>query len=76
VSLKILFDARWSTRKVKIENAFGILKTEFQILHNRNVDLKCALTIVIVCYLFHNFLIEEGDIGRDDKDENLIQQFL
>jgi hypothetical protein len=59
VSLKILFDARWSTRKVKIENAFVILKT-----------------IVIVCYLFHNFLIEEGDIGRDDKDENLIQQFL
>ena len=57
---KSLFDARWSVERVKIENAFGILKNKFQILNNLNADLKYAPTIVTACCILHNFMIDEG----------------
>jgi hypothetical protein len=55
--------------RVKIENAFGILKNRFQILHNLNMSLEYAPTIITACCILHNFLIEEGDIDGDDQDK-------
>jgi hypothetical protein len=58
-----LFDRKWR------ENAFGILKNQFQILRNLNMGLEYALTIITVCCILHNFLIKEGDIGKDEQDK-------
>lgn len=66
---KDLFDRKWRAGRVKIENAFGILKMKFQILQNLNVKLEYAPTVVTACCILHNFLIEEGDIGSDDLDK-------
>jgi hypothetical protein len=58
-----LFDRKWR------ENAFEILKNQFQILRNLNMGLEYALTIITVCCILHNFLIKEGDIGKDEQDK-------
>ena len=63
---KSLFDSKWSVGRVKIENAFGILKYKFLILNNLNADLKYASTIVTACCILHNFLIDEGDSSESD----------
>jgi hypothetical protein len=64
-----LFYRKWRAGRVKIKNAFGILKIKFQILRNLNMDLEYAPTVIIACCILHNFLIEEGDIGGDDQDK-------
>jgi hypothetical protein len=64
-----LFNRKWKAERVKIENAFGILKSKFQILRNLNMGLEYALTIITACCILHNFLIKEGDIGKDDQDK-------
>jgi hypothetical protein len=64
-----LFDRKWRVGRVKIENAFGILKNKFQILHYLNMSLEYAPTVIIACCILHNFLIEEEDIGGDDQDK-------
>ena len=66
-----LFDRKWRARRVKIENAFGILKNKFQILRNLNMGLEYAPNVLTACCILHNFLIEEGDIGGDDQDKEL-----
>jgi hypothetical protein len=58
-----LFDRKWR------ENAFGILKNQFQILRNLNMDFEYASTVITMCCILHNFLIEEGDIGEDEQDK-------
>ena len=67
-----LFDRKWRVERVKIENAFGILKNKFQILYNLNMNLKYAPTIIAACCILYNFLIEEEDMDRDvqDKESN------
>jgi hypothetical protein len=69
-----LFDRKWRVGRVKIENAFGILKNKFQILHYLNMSLEYAPTVIIACCILHNFLIEEGDIGGDDQDKESISK--
>ena len=66
-----LFDRKWRAKRIKIENAFGVLKDEFQILCNLNMGPKYAPIVIIACCILHNFLIEEGDIGGDDQDKEL-----
>jgi hypothetical protein len=68
------FDRKWRVGRVEIENAFGILKNKFQILRNLNMGLEYAPTVIIACCMLHNFLIEEGDIGGDDKDKESISK--
>ena len=67
---KSLFDARWSARRVKIENAFGILKNKFQILNNLNANLKYASTIVTACCILHNFMIDKGGSSEIEIMDN------
>ena len=33
------------------------------------MDLEYAPTVVTVYYIIHNFLIEEGDIEKDEQDK-------
>jgi hypothetical protein len=55
-----LFDRKWRARRVKIENAFEILKNKFQILCNLNMGLEYAPTVITACCILHNFLTPEG----------------
>jgi hypothetical protein len=33
------------------------------------MDLEYAPTVITVCCILHNFLIEEGDIVEDEQDK-------
>lgn len=47
--------------KVKIENAFGMLKCKWQILCNMNVELSSVPTVVLACGVLHNYVILYND---------------
>jgi hypothetical protein len=34
------------------------------------MDLEYATTVITVCCILHNFLIEEGDIGEDTRQKS------
>ncbi|MCO5587488.1 hypothetical protein L7F22_041437 [Adiantum nelumboides] len=50
------FDRHLSKGRVKVENAFGILKNRWRILRELNVDLALAPTVIGACCLLHNFV--------------------
>jgi hypothetical protein len=64
-----LFDKHMRKGRVKIENAFGILKNRFQILKNLNVEVDKAADVVVACCVLHNICILAGvDQGDDIGD--------
>ena len=50
------FDQKWKAGRVKIENAFGMLKNKFQILKELNVALPYAAHTVTACCALQQFL--------------------
>ncbi|MCO5599640.1 hypothetical protein L7F22_053746 [Adiantum nelumboides] len=50
------FDRKLSKGRVKVENAFGLLKNRWRILRDMNVDIALAPTIVGACCMLHNFV--------------------
>ena len=57
------------SRKDKNRDFFSNLKNKFQILCNLNMDLEYAPIVITAYCVLYNFLIEEGDIGRDDQNK-------
>ena len=47
-------------------------KIQCWILRNLNMDLEYTSTIITMCCILHNFLIEKGDIdkNKEDKESN------
>lgn len=62
-----LFDKQLRKGRVKIENAFGILKNRWQILKNLNVALDQAPKVAVACAVLHNICQTAGEPG-DGED--------
>jgi hypothetical protein len=62
-----VFDKHMRKGRVKIENAFGVLKNRFQILKNLNVQVDKAADVIVACCVLHNICILAGqDAGGED----------
>jgi len=58
-----------SSTRVIVENAFGVLKGRWRVLHHGiSTDVETARHTCDVCVLLHNLLIERGDSWTDDVD--------
>lgn len=67
------WNARLSSLRISIEHAFGLLKKRFPVLRSlpgRRVPVM--ITIVEVCMILHNILIQFGD-NPDDLDEIVLE---
>jgi hypothetical protein len=76
-----LFDKHLRKGRVKIENAFGILKNRWQILKNLNVGLEMAPKVVVVCCVLHNICQRAGEPGDnedilDPQNNNLNEEHI
>jgi hypothetical protein len=56
-----LFDKYLRKGRVKIENAFSILKNRWQMLKNLNVGLPMAPKIIVACCVLHNICQRAGE---------------
>ncbi|MCO5612360.1 hypothetical protein L7F22_066627 [Adiantum nelumboides] len=61
------FDKKLSKGRVKVENAFGLLKNRWQILQDVNVNLALAPAIVGACCTLHNFVQLCGEAELSDQ---------
>lgn len=79
---EIDFNKELSAARVKVECAFGLLKSRWRILGKR-LDSKIGFVnkIVIACAVLHNFCIHAGDYwdeppdneeGSDDENDDVI----
>lgn len=64
---KIAFDKAFSKGRVKVENAFGILKNRWSILQDLNVKITLAPTFVAACCVLHNFVQLRGESEPEDQ---------
>lgn len=76
-----LFDRQLRKGRVKIENAFGILKNRWQILKNANVALDQVAKVSIACCVLHNICQRAGEPGDnndllDEHTNNVNQERL
>ena len=75
---EIKFNKELSSARVKIECAFGCLKSRWRILEKRlDSEILFSVKIAIACAVLHNFCIRMGDGwedngpgDNDDHDEN------
>ncbi|KAL9976574.1 hypothetical protein ACROYT_G013894 [Oculina patagonica] len=75
---EIKFNRELSSARVKIECAFGCLKSRWRILQKRlDSEILFSVKIAIACAVLHNFCIRMGDGwedngpgDNDDHDEN------
>jgi hypothetical protein len=67
-----LFDKQMRKGRVKIENAFGILKNRWQILKNCRAETERVGRIAIACCVLHNICQRAGEPGDNDhlQDEH------
>lgn len=64
---EIQFNRELSSARVKIECAFGCLKSRWRILQKRlDSDIKFSVPIAIACAVLHNFCIKMGDNWDDE----------
>lgn len=69
---EIAFNKELSSARVKVECAFGVLKSRWRILQKRlDSDIQFATKIAISCAVLHNFCIKAGDVwDEDDRDDH------
>ena len=64
---EIQFNRELSSARVKIECAFGCLKSRWRILQKRlDSDIAFSVKTAIACAVLHNFCIKMGDDWDDD----------
>ncbi|MCO5554366.1 hypothetical protein L7F22_007895 [Adiantum nelumboides] len=61
LALKNAFDKQIAKGRVKVENAFGILKNRWRILRDLNVSILFAPNVVIACCVLHNYVQLKGE---------------
>ncbi|KAH7979009.1 hypothetical protein HPB49_007770 [Dermacentor silvarum] len=65
----VQYNLRLSQTRVRIENAFGLLKGRFrQLLYLEFWTVKKATLFILACCVLHNMCIEGGDNGLDYED--------
>ncbi len=52
---KIMFDQQMNVGRVRIENAFGVLKSRWRILHSINTHVDWAPGLLVACCVLHNY---------------------
>ena len=62
------FDKELRKGRVKIENAFGMLKGRWQILRNLNVQVSAAADVVLACCVLHNICTAAGIESPETDD--------
>ena len=63
------FNGRHSKTRVVIENAFGMLKRRFPVLHMENrMKAQKVCKVVVACMILHNIAVS---VNLPDFDENL-----
>lgn len=68
---EIQFNRELSSARVKIECAFGCLKSRWRILQKRlDSDIKFSVLIAVACAVLHNFCIKMGDDWDDDGNRD------
>lgn len=68
---EIKFNKELSSARVKVECAFGCLKSRWRILSKRlDSELAFSVKISIACAVLHNFCIKMGDDWDDDGPRN------
>ena len=65
------FNEELSSARVKVECAFGMLKSRWRILHKR-LDCKISFInkIAVACAVLHNFCISAGDFWDEPDDDH------
>ncbi|MCO5592765.1 hypothetical protein L7F22_046768 [Adiantum nelumboides] len=61
LALKNAFDKQIAKGRVKVENAFGILKNRWRILRDFNVSFSFAPNVVIAYCVLHNYVQLKGE---------------
>ncbi|MCO5608074.1 hypothetical protein L7F22_062279 [Adiantum nelumboides] len=61
LALKNAFDKQIAKDRVKVENAFGILKNRWRILRDLNGSIPFAPNVVIACCVLHNYVQLKGE---------------
>ena len=68
---EISFNRQLSSARVKVECAFGILKSRWRILQKRfESDIDFAIKNTIACAVLHNICIRNGDEWVEDEDND------
>ena|SRR5688572_17444607 len=76
VQKQIYFNFKHSQTRIKVEQAFGLLKGRWRcLLHNLEVSFEIVSYIVTVCYILHN-ICEENMIFYHQKSNIMIQKLI
>lgn len=66
-----LFNKQVSSKRVVVENAFGLLKGRFRrLLDLGNMDLQLCSKIILSCCILHNLCLNDDLNNLNDVDEN------
>ena len=69
IETKIEFDRHLSKGRVKVENAFGILKNRWRILRELHVALDFSPNVVGACCVLHNFVQMRGEVEPQEQND-------
>lgn len=68
---KINFNKELSSARVKVECAFGLLKSRWRILHKRfDSSIDFAIKNAIACEVLHNLCIRWGDNWEEEDNDD------
>ncbi|KAK4886311.1 hypothetical protein RN001_002582 [Aquatica leii] len=66
-----IFNMKFSRARVKIENAFGLLKQRFRQLIRTDFDtVDMTSKFIVSCCVLHNMCIDEGDDWVEEEQES------
>ena len=68
---EIRFNEQLSSARVKVECAFGLLKSRWRVLQKRfDSSVEFAVKNAIACAVLHNLCIQWGDEWVEEDNEN------
>ena len=67
------FNRKHSSIHNVIERSFGLLKMKWQIIYKMgNYPMWKQKMVVVACMVLHNFIREDADFARSDRDPNFM----
>lgn len=70
------YNLRFSQTRVRIENAFGMLKSRFrQIMRLDFHEIATMAKFVLACCTLHNLCIDNGDLWETDDDDYIHESY-
>jgi len=62
------FSFNQASTRVVVEQAFGLLKGRFRVLHGLRVNLEHTTEITVACCVLHNLCIQAGDLWHEPEN--------